>query len=63
MQLASTEPSNNDSEMAAQMSPTGITSPVFPTPSSPTLNRAKCKRTLLLATPVAHLLTCAHLTY
>ncbi|KAG2188416.1 hypothetical protein INT44_001169 [Umbelopsis vinacea] len=41
MPFVKTEPSNIDSELAAQMPPTGFTSPVFPTPPSPTLNRAK----------------------
>ncbi|KAG2184750.1 hypothetical protein INT43_000663 [Umbelopsis isabellina] len=41
MPLVTTEVPKTDSEQATQLPPNGISSPVFPTPPSPTLNRAK----------------------
>jgi hypothetical protein len=50
MPLVTTEKPKTDSELATQLPPTGISSPVFPTPPSPTLSRAKCDYEILLAT-------------
>lgn len=50
MPLVTTEAPKTDSEQATQLPPNGMSSPVFPTPPSPTLNRAKCKYEILLAT-------------